>query len=331
MTGRPARILVIRLSSMGDIVLTTPVLRALHSQLHGGAEVHMLVKESFAFLVQHNPHVDRVHTFRTTVQEALPALEQLEFDYVIDLQRNFRSRIVIRRLGALAFRFRKCNFIKWLWVNTGWRIRPIPHVVERYMETLSAFGVKDDGKGLDCVIPDQERVALDTLPEAHRAGYVAMAIGGAHVGKRMTTGQWAAVCRLLDYPVVLLGGPEDAAAAAEIEALAGGKVWSGAGRLTVHQGADLMRQARVVVSGDTGMMHLAAALRCRIVSVWGCTVPGLGMAPWRPHPGSVIIEPKGRRRRPCSKLGNRCRYGARNRCITAVDPEEVAEAVRRLW
>lgn len=326
-----ARILVIRFSSIGDIVLTTPVLRALKQQLHGGAEVHVLTKSRFAPLLTCNPHVDVVHTIERTVQEVLPQLEEVGFDYVIDLHNNIRSRIVKRRLRAMSFTFRKLNFRKWLWVNTGINCMPEKHVVDRYMETLAAFSVKDDGSGLDFCIPESERYPRSRLPEVFTHGYVAIALGAAHEGKRMVSAQVAELCAGIAFPVVLLGGPEDAEAGAGVSALFGDRVINLAGTCSIQQSADLVRQARVVVAGDTGMMHIAAAFGRKIVSVWGCTTPGLGMAPYRPHPDSVIIEPMNRRRRPCSKLGNRCKYGTHNRCILTVHADEITQAVNRLW
>ncbi len=326
-----ARILVIRFSSIGDIVLTTPVLRALKTQLHGGAEVHVLTKEKFAGLFEGNPHVDHLHTMKTTVQEVIPELEEVGFDYIIDLHNNIRSRIVRRRLKSMCFVFKKLNFEKWLWVNTGINRMPDVHVVQRYMDTLKAFSVVDDGKGLDFYIPDRERVDVNALPSTFSGGFIALALGGAHIGKRMDAEKLIHICSSIPHPIVLLGGPEDRAVGDDIASALGDQVCNKAGECSIHQSADLLRQSRVVISGDTGLMHIASAFGKKIISVWGCTVPGLGMSPWRAHPDSVRIEPVGRKKRPCSKLGNRCKYGNENRCIQAVSDESIAAAVGRLW
>jgi ADP-heptose:LPS heptosyltransferase len=328
---RPARVLVIRFSSIGDIVLTTPVLRALKKQLDGGAEVHYLTKEKFAGLLEGNPNVDKVHTIKESVQEVLPELERLEYDYLIDLHNNIRSRIVRRKLNVLSFTFHKLNFRKWLWVNLGINRMPSAHVVDRYMETLAAFSVSDDQQGLDFFIPEGDRIASNDLPSTHRSGYVALAIGGAHIGKKMDALKLEELCLSIPYPLILLGGTEDAETGAQIAARLGERVLNKAGVCSIHQSADLLRQSRVVVAGDTGLMHIAAAFGKKIVSVWGCTVPGLGMAPWRPHPDSVVIEPEGRSRRPCSKLGNQCKYGLDNRCIQTIENARIVAVVAQLW
>ena len=126
-----AKILVLRFSSIGDIVLTTPVLRVLEDQLNGGAEIHFVVKKKFESVVVHNPRIAKVFAFEKTVQEILPALMEEGYDYIIDLQNNVRSRIIKRRLKSLAFSVDKRNFAKFLWVQWGVKGH-ISHIVERY-------------------------------------------------------------------------------------------------------------------------------------------------------------------------------------------------------
>ncbi|HEY8404537.1 MAG TPA: glycosyltransferase family 9 protein [Flavobacteriales bacterium] len=324
------RILVIRFSSIGDIVLTTPVVRALNQQLDGKVEVHFLTKKKFASLLEANPYIHRIHIMEKTVQEVLPELEKLDFHYIIDLHRNIRTRIVKRRLKVLDFTFSKLNFKKWLWVNFGINRMPNRHIVDRYMDTLRAFGVKDDGKGLDYFIPENAGLQPNDLPATHQGKYVAFAIGAMHIGKRLSAEHIAEICKACSLPVVLLGGKEDVDAANYVAQQCGDKVFSAAGKFTLHQSADCLRKAEVVVSGDTGLMHIASAFQCKILSLWGCTVPGFGMYPYRPHPASVIMEPKGRKRRPCSKLGNRCKYGKEHRCIEQIDVHEISETLERL-
>lgn len=322
---RPTRILVIRFSSIGDIVLTTPVIRRLSRQLEGQTEVYFLTKKKFEILLQANPFVHRTIGIEQSVQEVMGELEALDFDYIIDLHNNIRSRIVKRKLKCLSFTFRKLNFKKWLWVNTGLNRMPDVHVVDRYLQAIEAFETTDDGLGLDFFIPENTEISDCHLPQR----YVAFAIGAAHIGKRMEPEKMAAICSGISLPVVLVGGPEDVETAEVIRRLATNTV-SVAGSLSLHQSALVLRQAEVVVCGDTGMMHIASAFGKKIVSLWGCTTPGLGMYPYRPHEASVMIEPKGRKKRPCSKLGNRCKYGTENRCIQAIPNEEINAVIEKL-
>lgn len=323
------KVLVIRLSSMGDIVLTTPVVRALHTQLQGEVEIHFLTKQTFAFLLEANPRIARVHTFVKTVQEVLPDLVLEDFDYIIDLHNNIRSAVVKRRLKCLAFTVDKLNWQKWLLIHTGWNRMPDLHVVDRYMATLKAFGVKGDDRGLEYYIPQHQGLSAQQLDQLQQGDFLAVVIGGAHAGKRASADAMVQWLRGIQHRVVLVGGKDDRNDAERVAEHIQCINW--VGELSVHQSAQVMQLARVVLTGDTGMMHIAAAFHRRIVSVWGCTSPQLGMAPYRPHPDSVVLEPVGRSKRPCSKLGNRCKYGMDHKCIDQIAPQQVQEAIERSW
>ncbi len=327
MKSPPTRILVIRFSSIGDIVLTTPVVRRLKLQLEGETEIHFLTKKKFATLLAANPYIAQIHTIEKSVQEVLPALEQLNFDYIIDLHRNIRSAVVKRRLKALSFTFDKLNFKKWLWVNMGINRMPKAHVVDRYLDTIKGFSTTDDGKGLDYFIPIGEGLKTDSLPATHQSKYVAIAIGGMHIGKKMSKEKLAAICKEIALPIVLLGGKEDEHEGAFIRNVVGENVYNASGKFTLHESADCLRNAALVIAGDTGMMHIASAFQKKIISLWGCTVPGFGMSPYRPHPASIIIEPKGLKKRPCSKLGNRCKYGEAHRCIEQIEVAAILDGI----
>lgn len=324
------RILVLRFSSIGDIVLTTPVLRALKTQLDGEVEIHFYTKQKFAHILEANPHVSYVHVMERTVQEALPDLLQIGFDYIIDLHNNIRSSVVKRRLKCLAFTFKKYNVEKWLWVNLGINRMPNVHIVDRYMDTLKAFGVKDDGKGLDYFIPQDTPYPI--LPEGFEDGFIAVSVGAMHVGKTPGLSTLRLICQNKNRKILLLGsGKDDFARADQIEKEFGGHVYNGVNVFSLHQSAQLLRDARLVITGDSGLMHMASAFGQKIISLWGCTVPGFGMYPYRPHPESVMIEPHGRKKRPCSKLGNRCKYGKDNLCIDHLSSEEITNAIEKLW
>ncbi len=324
------RILIIRFSSIGDIVLTTPVVRMLKEQLEGEVEIHFLTKEKFAGLLTSNPHVSMVHTIVKSVQEVLPALEEVGFDYIIDLHNNIRSSVVKGRLKSLSFTFDKLNIKKWLWVNFGINRMPDKHIVERYLDTTKAFGIKDDGKGLDYFISSDVVIKNEELKSFMKEPFVTFAIGGAHIGKRMGKEKLAKLCANIPFPIVLLGGKEDVETGKFIRDQNSKNVFDATGILSLDESALCAKAAEVVVTGDTGLMHIASAFNKKIISLWGCTVPGFGMYPYRPDRASIIIEPKGRDKRPCSKLGNKCKYGLNNRCIEHIEDHRIAETVTKL-
>ncbi len=318
------KLLIIRFSSIGDIVLSTPVVRTLANQLHGGAEIHYLTKQKFASIVQSNPHVSKVYTIEKSTNEVVGDLKDEAYDYIIDLHRNLRSSRVKSALKVLSFTFKKYNFQKWLLVNFGIDRMPNMHIVDRYMETVKAFSIKDDGEGLDYFIPEDEKVPDDKIPVSHRNGYTAMAIGAAHWRKKPRRHQYIEMCRDLPGPITLLGGPEDREEGEAIASEFQGRVWNAAGSFSIHGSADLVRRAKLVITPDTGMMHIAAAFHRPIISLWGATVPRFGMSPYRNEALNLIVQADHLTRRPCSKLGTRCKYKP-CRCIDELPLEKAVE------
>ncbi|MBO2011394.1 glycosyltransferase family 9 protein [Hymenobacter negativus] len=300
------KILVLRFSSIGDIVLTTPVLRALAQQVPG-AEVHVATKPGYRGLLEPNPYVAKVHCLTGNLGELVQQLQAERFDYIIDLHNNLRTRLIKLRLGVKSSSFDKLNWQKWLLVNFKINRLPDVHIVQRYLAAAAPLGVKDDGQGLDYFIPAGQEVALNTLPQAFQRGYVAVAIGAQHATKRLPLEKLVELCQhLAPRPVMLLGGPEDAPVAeAIISALAQAVnkllIENGCGRYSLHQSASLLRQSAFVVSHDTGLMHIAAAFGKQIFSVWGNTVPEFGMYPYRTE--FKKLEVNGLSCRPCSKIG----------------------------
>ena len=301
------KILLLRFSSIGDIVLTTPVARCLHQQL--GAEVHYLTKQAFAPILAANPHVARIFSFRKEVTEVLPALQKENYDWVIDLHHNLRSLRVKWALRRPVRSFAKLNFEKWLLVNLKIDRLPAIHVVHRYLATVQHLGVQYDGQGLDYFIPPEEEVPVGSLsPLLSEGRFVAFVVGAAHATKQLPLQKAVAICRDLDRPVALLGGRGDQALGQSIAEAAGPQVVNLCGALRLHQSASVLRQSARVLSPDTGLMHIAAALRKPIVSVWGSTTPRFGMYPFYPTglDQNTSMEVPGLSCHPCSKIG----YGA---------------------
>jgi ADP-heptose:LPS heptosyltransferase len=334
----PFKVLVIRFSSIGDIVLTTPVMRVLKKQL--GAEVHFLTKKSFRGILEANPNVDKVWFFEKKLGEVLPQLQAEKFDFICDLHHNLRSLIVKLALRRPSRAFDKLNWQKWLLVRFKLNVLPKVHIVDRYLDTVLHLGVKNDGEGLDYFIPSAQEVYLAQVPgldalsaelkEQVLAGkYLAYVIGAAHATKRMPVVQIAEVCREIKMPILLLGGPDDTQAGDEIVALAGPHVLNTCGKFNLHQSASLLRQSTQVISHDTGLMHMAAAFRKPITAVWGNTVPAFGMYPCLPA-GSVpgaSVEVADLACRPCSKIGfGQCPQG-HFRCMHDIPPEKIWETL----
>jgi ADP-heptose:LPS heptosyltransferase len=298
------KILIIRFSSIGDIVLTTPVVRALKKQLKN-AEIHFLVKKQFAGIVENNPYIDKVFTIQQRSAEVTGELKNEKYDYVIDLHRNLRSMQVKLGLKAKSFSFDKLNYRKWLLVNLKLNKLPALHIVDRYMETVKELGVTNDMQGLDYFIPAAAEVDVKMLPPDFRGGYNALVLGGTYFTKQIPLAKLEEIISASEKPLVLLGGKAELKQAEVLEATFKEKVFNASGKLTLDQSASLVKQADKVITSDTGLMHIAAAFKKDIISLWGNTVPEFGMGPYLPGKNSKILEVKNLSCRPCSKLGHK--------------------------
>jgi ADP-heptose:LPS heptosyltransferase len=314
------KVLIIRLSSIGDIVLTTPVIRCLKQQLPD-CELHFAVKEAFLPVIKANPSIDTIHVFKGNLREMVLSLRNENFDHIVDLHKNQRTFLIKSFLHLSTFppfhpstsTFSKLNLRKWLLVNFKWNLLPDIHIVDRYFVAVKNLGIKNDGKGLDYFIPEDEEVDISQLPASFHNGFVAFVIGAKHFTKALPVQKVIDLIGSSSRPVILLGGPEDHDKGESIVAtLASDHVFNACGQYTINQSASLIRQADKVITHDTGLMHISAAFQKDIISIWGNTVPEFGMYPYLPgKPGkSEILEVKGLSCRPCSKIGfDKCPKG----------------------
>jgi ADP-heptose:LPS heptosyltransferase len=302
------KFLIIRFSSIGDIVLTTPVIRCLKQQ-YPDVEVHYVTKKAYKSLLENNPYIDKVFTLEKSLNDLVNQLKSEEYDYVIDLHNNLRTRIIKFRLGVKSFSFDKLNFQKWILVKFKKDIMPKIHIVDRYMKTVETLGVKNDNKGLDYFIPEKDEMPLDWIPENFRNGYAVYAIGGQHETKKMPLHKMVELCATIKLPLVLIGGKEDTVISEQLSAIShNSPIFDTCGKMNLNQSASIIQKAEIVYTHDTGMMHVAAALKKKVISIWGNTVPEFGMYPYQTE--YEVIENKGLHCRPCSKIGyNKCPAG----------------------
>ena len=328
------KFLILRFSSIGDIVLTTPVIRCLKQQ-YPNAEVHYATKKSYKSLLENNPYIDKVFVLENGLNELLKSLQSERYDYIVDLHNNLRTSIIKVRLGVKSFSFDKLNFQKWIFVKFKKNLMPNVHIVDRYMKTVESLGVKNDNKGLDYFIPEKDEMPLDWLPENFRNGYAVYAIGGQHETKKLPLHKMIELCKTIRLPLVLIGGKEDIVISSKFLVLSSElkkinpelrtqnpelrtqnpelrtqnpELISLCGKCNLNQSASIIKNASVVYTHDTGMMHVAAALKKKVISIWGNTVPEFGMYPYQTD--FEVIENKDLNCRPCSKIGyKKCPLG----------------------
>lgn len=292
------KILIIRFSSIGDIILTSPVVRCVKQQV-AGAEIHFLTKKSFKDLIEFNPHIDKKIPFEKGLSNLLGQLRNENYDLIIDLHKSLRSRVITSALGVKTVSYDKLNYEKWLMVKFKKNKLPSKHIVDRYFDAIQSLGVFNDNKGLDFFTGD---VPVPVIPFNN---YIAFAIGARHETKKLPPEKIISIIKLLNENVILLGGKEDIQTGEIIRSGEPEKVFNSCGKYSIIQSALVVKNAAAVITHDTGLMHIAAAYKKKIISVWGNTIPEFGMFPYMPgnENNSIIAEVKNLYCRPCSKIG----------------------------
>ena len=282
-------------------------------------------------MIRANPFIDKIHILDGNMYALVQSLKMEQFDYIIDLHRNFRSLRVKSSLRIMSFTVDKINLEKFLMIRFKVNRLPSKHIVDRYMETTRLFDVKNDGKGLDYFISPEDEVELSSLPVPFRSGYLALVVGAMHGTKQMPGDKLVNICRELGLPVILLGGKRETSIGREIDKQTGDLVLDTCGRYNINQSASLIRQSRVVITHDTGLMHIAAAFHKKILSVWGHTIPEFGMYPYLPDRASVIFEVAGLSCRPCTKIGKKKCPKGHFRCMNDIDHAEIVRTAKKIY
>lgn len=321
------KILVIRFSSMGDIIYTTPVVRCLKKQLPD-AEVHFLTKPAFKYIYDNNPYVDKLLLLKPALSATMKDIKEERYDYIIDLHNNIRTTLIKLLSGTKTSTYKKQRLRKWLSLKFNLKLVPPVHLVERYLQAVKFLGVKNDGKPIDYYIK-AEYTMEKLLPPSHQGDYVAFIIGATHFTKRMPNDKISSICRDIKYPVVLLGGDDVKANGAEIANNAGKNIYNACGTMSLDESVYLVSKAKSVLGFDTGLTHIAEAFDKPIGSIWGGTVPELlGVQPYMAKQAKVIgIDLPCR---PCSKFGlENCPLG-HFKCMKEIPENVVADFANRL-
>jgi len=326
------KFLVIRFSSIGDIVLTTPVFRCLKKQVIG-AEIHFLTKQSFKAVTEANPYIDKFFYFEKDFRDIVEQLKKEDYDYVIDLHRNFRSGKIKRALNKPSHTIDKLDWEKFLLTKLHINIMPGKHITQRSLDTIRPFGVKDDGGGLDYFIPEKDKVKEEDFPASHHAGYIAIVIGASYATKKLPVFKLRELCQKLNYPIILIGGKEDKAVSDEVSSVDPGKIYNACGKFNLNESADLVRRAKLVISHDTGLQYIASAYHKVVLAIWGATSPKLDVEPYY---GSKYLEPNSNKLhvnilvpglscQPCSKYGTRKCPRGHFKCMKLQDTDYIVE------
>jgi heptosyltransferase-2 len=330
-------ILLIRFSSIGDILLTTPLIRALR-QRHPAAAIAVLTKEPFVPLLADNPRLTEVIGFRTgePLDRLAAGLRARAFTHVLDLHGSLRSR-ALRYLvrGPEWHGYRNHRVAREILIRYKRNVYPrdVP-VPERYFDAARTLDVRPDGEAPEFFLARQSHDdaaawLLDSGLPADRP-LVALAPGAAHNTKRWPVEYWQDLATRLvaaGFAVVTVGGPDDTAAATAVARAAGPAGASAAGRFGLQGTGALLSRCRGLVSGDTGVMHMATGVGTPVVALFGPTVRPFGFFPYSRK--AIVLE-RDLDCRPCTAHGSeRCPLG-HHRCLRDIVPGEVADVLQRM-
>ena len=315
------KILIIRLSSLGDILLTTPVIRALKEKFPG-AQVDFTVKNQYKDALSANPNLSNFIIYDKKENGQIAArLATSRYDLIIDLQNNFRSRKLIRGLNGEKFRFRKPSLKKFLLVRFKLNLmKDLKTISQRYAETAN---VSIDDKGLELFIPS----AIKTkLPKGEN--YIGFCPGSRHYTKRWPPEYFAKLgneLNLLGFKIILFGGKDDSELCASLNELIENSVNLQNDDILLQTAAD-MRECKMIVTNDSGLMHTASALGIPIVSIFGSTVKEFGFVPQGTQ--NLILENKSLSCRPCSHVGRAECPQKHFKCMNDLTPESVLYQIK---
>ena len=332
MNPTPEKILIIRLSSIGDILLSTPFIRQTRKKFPA-VQIDFVVKQEFHQLISANPHLDKIYQLQSgNLGGLLGALASAEYDYIFDLHGNIRSRLITQRIRSEKIsRIKKNKFIQQLFVkfkiNRYDRVKPIP---ERYLETGLPAGVTDDGGGLEFYWNEKsEETAnkyLADLKTDPPAVLIAVAPGAGFYTKRWPLEYFI---DLMDHirvekkaRFIVLGDVNDRKLG---QVLSNRRSWvlDLTGRIDLMEAGAILAQCQMAITNDSGMMHLATAVQTPVLALFGSSVREFGFFPFRAT--SHIVENQGLSCRPCSHIGRRKCPEGHFKCMRELTPALVAE------
>lgn len=343
------RTLIIRFSSIGDIILSSLLLRVLHRRFPDN-RIDYLAKSEYADLVRFNPHIANVIELPVLgglhdLREIRRAIRKARYDLVVDIHNSIRSRYISAGLGNVV-RIRKRKFARFLLVKTkrdlyDW-FGGAPGIAERYLEPVKHLGVQNDRNGLEVFIPEEISVgATRTIRDSGIAsGRIAIGLcpSARHKNKMWLAERFADVAASLatqnDAAILLFGsGPEEKVRCEEIKARIergspGRIVLNLSGGISLTETAALMDHCSVVITNDSGLMHLAAARKRKVVAIFGPTVQQLGFFPYGTQ--SIVIEDRSLSCRPCTHIGLEYCPKGHFKCMKNIESPQVIEAAESL-
>jgi heptosyltransferase II len=330
-------LLAVRFGSLGDVLLTTPLLRAI-SQQHPQIRLTVLTSQRLAPLLSDNPRIDEVIALapEDSLLEMGVRLRALRFSHLLDLETSPRSwlfRLLVpgRWRAAPQYRLARELLIR----TKRSRFPEDSTVADRYFDAARHLGVVPDGGPAEFFLNPEAEERADTwlgkVNARNRRPFVAFAPSAGQATKRWPQDYWVRLARRIKATgagVVFLGGPDDATITGNIAARCGAEAVNGAGVLSLQSTGAVLKRAAALVTGHTGTMHMAAALGTPLVALIGPTVRAFGYYPY--NAARTVLLERNLPCRPCSFSGGEECPLKHHRCLQEIQPDAVYAALCRV-
>ena len=333
------KILIIRLSSIGDVLLTTPAIRVIKKKFPE-ADIDFVIKKQFSDLLTHHPDVHHLYIFdknddNFSLKKIKKQIACQRYDLIIDLHKNFRSYYLTTFSRARRIiRYRKFSLRRFVFVNFKINLfKQITPIHQRYLLPLNALGVFDDSDGLDIFLSKKEQSSIekkykDFLSQPYKL-ILGIAPGASYFTKRWLPEYFEKViCHFAqksEIGIILFGNKQDRELIDFLNIKGYRNVLVAAGELSLLETAALLDKCHIVITNDSGLMHLSSALRKKLIAIFGSTTRELGFFPVTKD--AIILENSDLRCRPCSHVGRNNCPKKHFKCMVEIHPQQVIEAV----
>lgn len=342
LSNAPEKILIIRLSSIGDVLLTTPVIRLLKMKFPG-SKIDFVIKKEFAQVLADHPQINRLFIFdkhdeKKSVQAIKTELRLRQYDLVVDLHKNFRSYLLTTGIRANKIvRYSKGVISRFFYVKFKLKCSSviIPAYL-KYINCLKSFAIEDDRQGLEFYVDADVKKQVDqkysTFLHEGVQRIIGIAPGAHHPTKRWTSEGFSNVINHLvenrDHKIILFGNQEDQKLIASLDIHSHTNIMNAAGKLSLRETGALMDFCDLVVTNDSGLLHLTSALKKKVVAIFGSTTEELGFFPYTTE--HSVVQNKSLRCRPCSHIGRSKCPKKHFKCMKDISAGQVIDAIQNM-
>ncbi len=330
------KILIIRFSSLGDVLLTTPIIRTIRNN-YPSAEIHFLTKKQFAPILENNPNINQIIKYDSQTERFKNIIKKIaknRYDLIIDLHSKLNSFWIKLFSGSCKkITYNKRHLYRW-WLthkSLSKNLAPIKSTVSLYSTALDKFGIELDCEKLDIFLPKNQNKIYSAFNIPNSAFRISLSPGATHFTKQYPAKYYSQLIDIMinkfNAQVILLGNEYEKSLTIQIANNCKNKILDLSGKTGIMEMAIIIKNSDLFISGDCGPMHIAGALNKPQIAIFGSTHPKLGFTPINPN---LVIIQKELSCRPCTLHGrDNCPKG-HFKCMMDIKPEEIFEKIESI-